>query len=106
MSNLGERDYTGKEILKDIATRSVINKDEMYDRTDEYESFLDFMQKRTDKVGLEAAAFQSQILRDNPKFDQNAMANSTKRAYEMTAQELAADTINPTNDAEVGEAVK
>lgn len=106
MSNLGERDYSGKEILKDIATRSVINKDEMYDRTDEYESFLDYMQNRTDKVGLEVAAYQSQILRDAPKFDQNAVQNFTKRAYEMTAQELANDTINPTNDAEVGEALK
>lgn len=101
IANLGERDYSGKEILRDIATRTVINKDEMYDRTDEYEGFLDFMKTRTDKVGLEAASLQAGILNGQPKYNHNNAENNNKRAYEMTAAELSNDTFNPTHDAEI-----
>ncbi len=106
LANLGERDYSGKEILRDIATRSVINKDERYERTDEYEGFLDYMKDRTDKVGLETVAMQTQVLDGNPRFEHAGELNINKRAYEMTEQELADDTINPTHDAEVGAVLK
>ena len=106
LANLGERDYSGKEILRDIASRTVINKDEMYDRTDEYEGFLDFMKSRTDKVGLEAASLQAGILNGQPKYNHNNDPNTKKRAYEMTAQELANDTFNPAHDTEIDEALK
>ena len=101
--NLGERDYSGKEILRDIASREVINKDDQYDRTDEYEGFLSYMQGRTDKVGLEAASLQAGILNGQPRYQHNLNENVNKRAYEMTEAELANDTFNPTNDTEVAQ---
>ena len=101
LSNLADRDYSGEAILKDIATRSVINKDEMWDRTDEYEGFLDYMKNRIDKVGLESVSLQTNILQGNPKYDHNADPHIKKRAYEMTAAELAGHNFNPTQDAEV-----
>ena len=104
LSNLGDRDYSGEAILKDIATRSVINKDEMWDRTDEYEGFLDYMKNRTDKVGVESVALQTNILVGNPKYNHQNDQHIKKRAYEMTAAELAGHNFNPTNDAEVLEA--
>ena len=101
--NLGERDYSGKEILRDIASREVINKDDQYDRTDEYEGFLSYMQGRTDKVGLEAASMQAGILNGQPRYQHNLNENVNKRAYEMTDAELANNTFNPTNDTEIGQ---
>ena len=104
--NLGERDYSGKEILKDIASREVINKDDQYDRTDEYEGFLSYMQGRTDKVGLEAASLQAGILNGEPRYQHNLNNNVNKRAYEMTEAELANNTFNPTNDTEVDQVLQ
>ncbi len=101
--NLGERDYSGKEILKDIASREVINKDDQYDRTDEYEGFISYMQGRTDKVGLEAASLQAGILNGEPRYQHNLNNNVNKRAYEMSEAELANNTFNPTNDTEIKE---
>ncbi|MBR6088444.1 MAG: DUF4157 domain-containing protein [Anaerolineaceae bacterium] len=107
LSRLGDRDYSGEEILKDIATRSVINKDEMWDRTDEYEGFLDYMKNRTDRVGLESVALQTNILVGNPRYDHQNDQHVKKRAYEMTSAELAGPGgFNPTGDAEVLEAQK
>lgn len=104
--NLGERDYSGKEILRDIASREVINKDDQYDRTDEYEGFLSYMKGRTDKVGLEAASLQAGILNGQPRYQHNLNDNVNKRAYEMTEAELANDTFNPTHDTEVDQVLQ
>ncbi len=104
--NLGERDYSGKEILRDIASREVENKDDQYDRTDEYEGFLSYMKNRTDKVGLEAASLQAGILNGPAKYQHNVNDNVNKRAYEMTAAELANDTFNPTHDTEIAQVLQ
>lgn len=106
LANLSERDYSGKEIIRDIATRTVINKDEMYDRIDEYEGFIDYMGNRTNKVGLKTAAVQSGVLDGNLIENPDNNADYNKRAYEMTEEELAADTFNPKHDPEVAKIIK
>ena len=106
LANLSERDYSGKEIIRDIATRTVINKDEMYDRIDEYEGFIDYMGKRTNRAGLQTAAVQSGVLDGNQIENPDNNADYNKRAYEMTEEELAADTFNPKHDPEVAKIIK
>ena len=106
LANLSERDYSGKEIIRDIATRTVINKDEMYDRIDEYESFMDYMGNRTNKVGINTAAMQAGVLNGNLINDRDDDVDNNKRAYEMTEEELANNGFNPTNDPEIKAALK
>ena len=106
LSNLSERDYSGKEIIRDIATRTVINKDEMYDRTDEYESFMDYMGNRTNKVGLKTAAMQAGVLNGNLINEHDNEGDHNKRAYEMSQEELANDSFTPTHDPEVAKILK
>ena len=101
LANLSERDYSGKEIARDIASRTVINKDEMYDRTDEYEGFIDYMEKRTNKVGIKTAAAEAGILNGNLINEHDNVENKNKRAYEMTEEELANDGFNPMHDPEI-----
>ena len=55
---------------------------------------------------LEAASLQAGILNGQPKYNHNNDPNTKKRAYEMTAQELANDTFNPAHDTEIDEALK
>lgn len=106
LANLSERDYSGKEIIRDIASRTVINKDEMYDRTDEYEGFMDYMGNRTNKVGLKTAAMQAGVINEDLINQHDNDANYNKRAYEMTEEELANDTFNPTHDQEIAAALR
>lgn len=61
------RPKLGKEILWDIAACTVVNKDEMNGRTDEYEGFPDYMRNRTNKAGLEAVSLQADVLNGSPK---------------------------------------
>ena len=49
-------------------------------------------------------ALQTNILVGNPKYNHQNDQHIKKRAYEMTAAELAGHNFNPTNDAEVLEA--
>lgn len=106
LANLSERDYSGKEIIRDIATRTVINKDEMYDRIDEYESFIDYMGTRTNKVGINTAAVEAGILDGNLINDLDNNGDKNKRAYEMTEEELANDGFNPMHDPEIDKVLK
>lgn len=108
LANLSERDYSGKEIIRDIATRTVINKDEMYDRIDEYEGFIDYMGTRTNKVGIKTAATEAGVLNGNliNDLDNDNDGNKNKRAYEMTEEELANDGFNPMHDPEIAKVLK
>lgn len=106
LANLSERDYSGKAIIRDIATRTVINKDEMYDRIDEYEGFIDYMGKRTNKVGIKTAAAEAGVLNGVLINDHDADENKNKRAYEMTEEELANDGFNPMHDPEIAKVLQ
>ena len=101
LSFLGERDYAGKKILKDIAADKLDNKDDMYEREDEYEGFMDFIEKRTDKPHLEAAGYEIGIFTGQPRHQLPQDNKSDKRAYELSAEEIQNGQYNPQNDASV-----
>lgn len=101
LSFLGERDYAGKQILKDIAADKLDNKDDMYEREDEYEGFMDFIEKRTDKPHLEAAGYEIGIFTGQPRHQLPQNNQSNKRAYEFSAEEIRNGQYNPQNDASV-----
>lgn len=73
----------------------------MYDRTDEYEGFMDYMGNRTNKVGIKIAAGEAGVLNENLIEEHDADENDHKRAYEMTEEELVNDGFNPTHDREI-----